>query len=56
MKQMPVGIFYEHPKWFKKLFAIMDQRGMNYQKIHAAYHAFNPADSEPPFNVSTLLM
>ncbi|MEO7446535.1 MAG: hypothetical protein ABIU55_13620 [Ferruginibacter sp.] len=51
MKQRPIGIFYEHPEWFKKLFTIMDERGMQYQKIHAAYHSFNPAETEPDFSV-----
>ena len=47
----PIGIFYEHPEWFKKLFARLDERGLPYQKLHAGYHQFNPADTIPAFSV-----
>ncbi len=47
----PIGIFYEHPEWFKKLFARLDERGLAYEKLHAGFHQFNPDDTEPPYSV-----
>lgn len=36
----PIGIFYEHPDWFKPLFAELERRGLPYVKIPADQHAF----------------
>ena len=47
----PVGIFYEHPEWFKKLFEKLEERGLRYQKLHAGFHHFDPADTNPPYSV-----
>lgn len=47
----PIGIFYEHPEWFRPLFATLDQRGLPYVKLHAGFHRFNPAETAPPYSV-----
>jgi glutathione synthase/RimK-type ligase-like ATP-grasp enzyme len=39
-----IGIFFEHPEWFRPLFAALDERGLPYEKIDAANHSYNPAD------------
>ena len=39
-----IGIFYEHPEWFRPLFAALDARGVSYEKIDAANHFYNPAE------------
>ena len=46
----PIGIFYEHPEWFKPLFAELDRRGTPYVKLHADEHAFDPAD-QPAYSL-----
>ena len=41
----PIAIYYEQPNWFVPLFAQMDARGVNWQKIddlNYSYHAFSP--------------
>jgi hypothetical protein len=43
----PIAILYEHPDWFRPLFAALDRRGTPYVKIHAAEHAFDPATPVP---------
>lgn len=43
----PIAIFYEHPDWFRPLFAELDRRGTPYQKIHAARHRFDPSQEVP---------
>jgi hypothetical protein len=47
----PIGIFYEHPDWFQKLFAKLEERGLPYEKLHAGFHRFNPEADEPQFSV-----
>ncbi len=39
----PLLIFYEHPDWFRPLFAELDRRGTPYLRVHADGHAFDPA-------------
>jgi hypothetical protein len=48
--ERPIAIFYEHPEWFRPLFAELDRRGTPYVKIHAGEHAFDPAE-EPRFSL-----
>jgi glutathione synthase/RimK-type ligase-like ATP-grasp enzyme len=36
-----IGIYYEHPEWFRALFAALDGRGLPYEKIDAANHFYN---------------
>src|SRR5688572_27835195 len=43
----PIGIYYEHPDWFRPLFAELDRRGLPYDRIDAAHHTWDPADREP---------
>lgn len=46
-----IGIFYEHPEWFKPLFRVLEERAVPYQKLHAGFHQFNPLDDAPPYSV-----
>ena len=47
----PIGIYFEHPEWFKPLFAELDRRGLPYEKIDAAHHLFNPAEKESRYSL-----
>lgn len=40
----PIAIFYEHPDWFRPLFAELDRRGTPYVRLHASEHVFDPAE------------
>jgi RimK-like ATP-grasp domain len=42
-KPQPIAIYYEHPHWFKPLFAELDRRRTPYVKIDASQHHFDPA-------------
>lgn len=42
----PLAIYYEHPDWFRPLFAELDRRAIPHDALHAEGHAFDPA--EPP--------
>jgi glutathione synthase/RimK-type ligase-like ATP-grasp enzyme len=40
-----LGIYYEHPEWFRPLFAELDRRGIDYERINAAEHFFDPSEN-----------
>jgi hypothetical protein len=48
-QQKPIGIYYEHPDWFKPLFAELDSRHIAYERIDAAHHLYNPSETESPY-------
>ena len=37
-----LGILYEHPAWFERLFAELDRRGVHYHKLLAPDHFYDP--------------
>jgi hypothetical protein len=46
-----IGIYYEQPNWFVPLFAAMDARGVDWKKIDARQHSYDPAAGESEFSV-----
>ena len=40
-----LGIYYEHPDWYRPLFAELDRRGVPYDALHADTHQFDPSDN-----------
>jgi hypothetical protein len=47
----PLAIFYEHPDWFRPLFAELDRRDAPYTRLHADQHAYDPTNGPPPFSL-----
>lgn len=47
----PIGIYYEHPDWFRPLFQQLDTRGVNWTKFTARDHSYNPGDNNPPYSL-----
>jgi len=47
----PIGIFYEHPAWFKPLFQELERRRIPFIRVHAAQHQYNPSETEVPFSL-----
>ena len=47
--QKPFAIYYEHPEWFRPLFAELDRRGLPYARVDAASHRFDPSAEEAEF-------
>lgn len=41
MAQATIGIYYEHPDWFRPLFNELDRRGVRYERIDAARHRYD---------------
>lgn len=46
-----LGIYYEHPDWYRPLFAELDRRGVPYDALHAAEHRYDPSATRPPYAV-----
>jgi hypothetical protein len=44
-----LAVFYEHPEWFKPLFAELDRRGVEFDRLLAHEHRFDPAERECPY-------
>lgn len=51
MSHRPIAIYYEHPDWFKPLFAELDRRGVAYDKILAHETSFDPAVRDSPYRL-----
>lgn len=45
----PIAVYYEHPDWFRPLFAELDRRGTAHTRVDAARHRFDPAEASAPF-------
>jgi glutathione synthase/RimK-type ligase-like ATP-grasp enzyme len=50
-ENLPIAILYEHPDWFKPLFAELDRRGIPYVKLDANAHVYDPRETDIPFSL-----
>ncbi|HVF43621.1 MAG TPA: hypothetical protein VM936_11450 [Pyrinomonadaceae bacterium] len=41
----PIAVYYEHPEWFSPLFAELDRRGVEYARVDASSHGYNPSET-----------
>lgn len=46
-----IAVFYEHPEWFKPLFAELDRRELEYDRLLAHDHQFDPAEPRVPYAI-----
>ena len=51
MARRPIGIYYEHPDWFRPLFAELDERGIPFERLDAAAHSFDPGEDDAPWSL-----
>jgi hypothetical protein len=42
----PIGIYYEHPDWFRPLFTELDRRGVNYEALNADRHSYDATNGD----------
>lgn len=47
---LPIAIYFEHPDWFRPLFAELDRRGTPYVALDAARHRYDPSEA-PPYSL-----
>ena len=46
-----LGIYYEHPDWYRPLFEELDRRGVKYDALHADEHRYDPSLTTSPYAV-----
>jgi glutathione synthase/RimK-type ligase-like ATP-grasp enzyme len=44
MNKNKIAVYYEHPEWFRPLFAALERRGLPFEKIDASRHVYNPGE------------
>lgn len=47
--ELRLAILYEHPEWFRPLFAEMDRRGIHYDRLPAAEFHYDPRARTSPY-------
>ena len=43
---LPLAVYYEHPEWFRPLFAELDRRYIQYVRIDAGCHGYDPTAAD----------
>jgi glutathione synthase/RimK-type ligase-like ATP-grasp enzyme len=51
MRDSTLAIYYEHPDWFRPLFAELDRRAIPYVKLDATRHSYDPGEDEAPYKI-----
>jgi hypothetical protein len=51
MRNSNLAIYYEHPDWFRPLFAELDRRGIPYVKLDATRHLYDPGEKQKSYAV-----
>jgi hypothetical protein len=46
-----LAIYYEHPDWFRPLFAELDRRKVPYATLDATAHSYDPGENEKRYDV-----
>ncbi len=47
----PIAILYEHPEWFRPLFAELERLEIPFHRLHAAELAWDPAATTSPYGI-----
>lgn len=47
----PIGILYEHPEWFRPLFAELERREVPFHRLHAGDLAWDPGATTSPYGL-----
>jgi D-alanine-D-alanine ligase-like ATP-grasp enzyme len=47
----PLAVYYEHPDWFRPLFAELERQGVPYGRLHVTEHAYDPGDWALPYGL-----
>src|SRR5512132_2438800 len=50
-RSRPLAIFHEHPDWFRPLFQELERRDLEYVRLDAASHAFDPSERGAPYSL-----
>lgn len=50
-KNAPIAIYFEHPEWFRPLFAALDRRALPYVQLDAACHSYDVSAREQTYSL-----
>ena len=50
-QQLSLAVYYEHPEWFRPLFAELDRRSIQYLRIDARCHVYNVIASDRKYSL-----
>src|SRR5438132_12312808 len=45
-QQLPLAVYYEHPEWFRPLFAEMDRRSIQYLRLDGRCHGYDATTTD----------
>ncbi len=48
---LPIAVYFEHPDWFRPLFAELDRRGTRYVKLEASCHSYDVGSHEKVYSL-----
>ena len=51
MPRAPIAIYFEHPDWFRPLFAELERRNLPHLRLDAAAHSYDPAETAVPWSL-----
>lgn len=49
--RQPIAIYYEHPDWFRPLFAELDRRRIHYVRLDPRAHCYDLAEKVSPYSL-----
>lgn len=50
-RPLPIAVYYEHPEWFRPLFAELDRRTIDYVRIDARCHGYDASATDRKFSL-----
>jgi hypothetical protein len=50
-QQLPLAVYYEHPDWFRPLFAELDRRSIQYLRIDAGCHVYDATATDRKYGL-----
>ena len=50
-QQLPLAVYYEHPEWFRPLFAELDRRSIPYLRIDAGCHVYDATATDRKYGL-----
>jgi hypothetical protein len=50
-QQLPLAVYYEHPEWFRPLFAELDRRSIQYLRIDAGCHGYDASEIDRKYGL-----
>ena len=48
-QELPLAVYYEHPEWFRPLFAEMDRRSIQDLRIDAGCHVYDATATDKKY-------